>query len=146
VLWSADEVPARSNSDMDFKDAAFAKHSNLANDKGIVVRVVDFAPGGIAVRQPASFILTALADLGKDGTPDVISGLCSNYLRPNDTVSSTLCPFCPSSNSSFSAWSQRGHQANVFTLQQRRRRRSGGHESRRSSHAARDFTFVGEQI
>ena len=46
MLWTLDEVPCRTNSEVEPVDAAYVKVSDLSNENGVVVRCVNFAPGG----------------------------------------------------------------------------------------------------
>jgi hypothetical protein len=49
VLWTIDSVPCKNNGEVEPVDAAFVKVSDLSSEKGVVIRCVDFAPGGKAV-------------------------------------------------------------------------------------------------
>ncbi|GFZ50084.1 hypothetical protein JCM24511_07837 [Saitozyma sp. JCM 24511] len=65
VLWTIDSVPCKNNGEVEPVDAAFVKVSDLSSEKGVVMRCVDFAPGGKAMMHRTSSIDYAICVSGE---------------------------------------------------------------------------------
>ena len=75
VLWTVDGIPCRTNSQPDLVDPASVKVTDLSSENGVVVRCVDFAPGGKAVRN-LSRAARMVSLIAIDDAPNIINRLC----------------------------------------------------------------------